>query len=159
MGTSDFETDETLLRENGFTVTPAPLPDSFVLGRFVPVSWGKPHPMQTEFLEDDNVAAALDGRADECERVFDPEALNEPGRSRSFARKSSTTRTGRSPNGNSAERQPPTTKEHDMPGRLSDEDREALESDARKEQGAQEEVRRKAEREANERNQERERSR
>ncbi len=30
-----------------------------------------------------------------------------------------------------------------MPGKLSDEDREALESDARKEQGAQEEVRRK----------------
>ncbi len=43
--------NETLLRENGFTVTPAPLPDSFVLGRFVPVSWGKPHPMHAALYE------------------------------------------------------------------------------------------------------------
>ncbi len=33
--------------------------------------------MQTEFLEDDNVATALDGRASECDKVFEPEVLNE----------------------------------------------------------------------------------
>ena len=32
--------------------------------------------MQTEFLEDDNIAAALDGNLKECEKVFDPETLN-----------------------------------------------------------------------------------
>lgn len=36
--------------------------------------------MQTEFLEDDNVATALDGNLKECEKVFDPEVLNEQGK-------------------------------------------------------------------------------
>lgn len=42
---------ETLLLENGFSISSNPKPDSFVLGRFVPVSWGNPHPMHQALYE------------------------------------------------------------------------------------------------------------
>ena len=43
--------NETLLREYGFGISAAPRSDSFVLGRFVPVTWGKPHPMHKALYE------------------------------------------------------------------------------------------------------------
>ena len=43
--------NETLLRENGFSISTAPKSDHFILGRFVPVVWGRPHPMHKALYE------------------------------------------------------------------------------------------------------------